>query len=114
MNVLYTLKKNSDFRRLYSRGKSSVTPCLVMYCRRNSYGYNRVGYTVSTKIGNAVTRNRAKRRLREVCRLQLPGMKTGFDIVIVARRRCVEAKYPKLNGDFINACKELGLLEAET
>ena len=114
MNVLYTLKKNSDFRRIYSRGKSAVTPCMVMYCRRNSNGHNRVGYTVSTKIGNAVTRNRARRRLREVYRLQLPKLKSGYDIVIVARKRCVEAKYPKLNSDFLQACEELELLETET
>lgn len=114
MNVLYTLKKNSDFRRLYSRGKSAVMPCMVVYCRRNPLGHNRVGYTVSTKIGNAVTRNRGRRRLREVYRLLLPQMKQGFDIVIVARKRCVEAKFPKVQNDLLKALEELGIIkEAE-
>lgn len=87
---------------------------MVMYCRRNLDGNSRVGYTVSTKIGNAVTRNKARRRLREVYRLQFPNLKSGFDIVIVARRRCVEAKFSKLNGDFLQACEELKILETET
>ena len=111
MDVRDTLKKNSDFRRLYSRGKSAVTPYMVVYCRRSPLDHNRVGYTVSTKIGNAVTRNRARRRLREIYRLNLPSMKKGYDIVVVARKRCVEAKYSKVEVGFIKACTELGLIE---
>ena len=53
MNVRCTLKKNSDFRRLYAKGKSSANRYLVVYCRRNGRGVNRMGYTVSAKLGRA-------------------------------------------------------------
>ncbi len=109
MNVRQTLKQNSDFRRLYARGKSAVTPYLVLYCRRNRLGRNRTGYTVSAKLGNAVTRNRARRRLREAYRLNAPALKEGWDLVIVARSRCVTAPWSKLNAAFLKACGELGL-----
>ena len=111
MNVRHTLKLNSDFRRLYAKGKSAVTPYLVLYVRRNRLGRNRTGYTVSAKLGNAVTRNRARRRLREVFRLNAPALKEGWDFVIVARSRCVSAPWPKLNASFRKACGELGLLK---
>ena len=110
MNVRYTLKKNSDFRRLYSRGKSAVNSYMVIYCRPNRENHCRVGYTVSTKLGNAVTRNRIRRRLREIYRLNLPALKSGYDIVIVARRRCADGKYRKMNAAFLKACGELGIL----
>lgn len=110
MNVRYTLKKNSDFRRLYSRGKSAVNSYMVVYCRKDQEKLSRVGYTVSTKLGNAVTRNRVRRRLREIYRLNLPNLKPGVDIVIVARKRCVGAKYRKMNEAFLKACSELGLI----
>lgn len=113
MNIRDTLKKNSDFRRLYSRGKSAVTPFMVVYCRHNPTDHNRVGYTVSTKLGNAVTRNRARRRLREIYRLNLPYMNKGYDIVVVARRKCVEAKYQKVDAAFVGACTELGIIEKQ-
>ena len=61
MKVRNTLKKNSDFRRLYAKGKSAVNPWLVVYCRRNRGGVNRLGYTVSVKLGHAVVRNRVRR-----------------------------------------------------
>ena len=108
-----TLKKNSDFRRLYAKGKSAVNPYLVVYCRRNRTGENRLGYTVSTKLGHAVVRNRIRRRLREIVRLNAPRLKTGWDIVLVARGRCLEAPYQKLNGAFLQACEKLELLEKE-
>ena len=107
------MKKNSDFRRLYAKGKSAVNPHMVLYCRRNSLGVNRLGYTVSTKLGHAVVRNRVRRRLREICRLNSPAMKTGFDIVVVARSRCVNARYAKMDAAFLEACGTLGLLRED-
>lgn len=111
MNIKSTLKKNSEFRRLYSKGKSAVTPYMVLYCRRNRGGENRLGYTVSVKLGHAVTRNRVRRRLREIYRLNAPALRSGWDIVIVARQRCVGARYEKMNAAFLSACAELGLLK---
>ena len=113
MNIRCTLKKNSDFRRLYSKGKSTVTPFMVVYCRRNGLDHNRVGYTVSTKLGHAVVRNRVRRRLREIYRLNSSQLKTGWDIVIVARSRCIEAEYAKMERAFLRACAELGILRGE-
>ena len=109
LNIRCTLKKNSDFRRLYSKGKSAVTPYLVVYCRRNRSDVNRLGYTVSTKLGHAVVRNRVRRRLREIYRLNAPKLKTGYDIVIVARGKCVDAKYSAMDAAFMKACRSLEL-----
>ena len=113
MDTRCTLKKNSDFRRLYAKGKSAVNPYMVLYCRRNSLGVNRLGYTVSTKLGHAVVRNRVRRRLREIYRLNSPAMKTGYDIVVVARSRCVNARYAKMDAAFLEACGTLGLLRED-
>lgn len=113
MDIRCTLKKNSDFRRLYAKGKSAVTPYMVVYCRRNNLGVNRLGYTVSTKLGHAVVRNRVRRRLREIYRLNARHMKQGWDLVVVARSRCVGAQYARMNSAFLEACGKLGLLKEE-
>ena len=116
MNSRCTIKKNSDFRRLYKKGKSAVNAYLAVYCRKNRSEENRMGYTVSPKLGHAVVRNRVRRRLREIARLNAPRLKRGWDIVVVARGRCVEAPYRKLEEAYLNACERLDLLnrEAET
>ena len=113
MNVRNTLKKNSDFRRLYTKGKSAVTPLLVLYCRKNRGDGIRAGYTVSTKLGHAVVRNRVRRRLREIVRLNTPQLRPGYDLVLVARGRAVEADYHKLERAFLTACRKLDLLREE-
>ena len=109
MKARVTLKKNSDFRRLYAKGKSAVTPCLVLYARPNRRAENRVGYTVSTKLGHAVVRNRVRRRLREIYRLNSPRLRQGFDLVVVARGRAVGAPYRALEAAFLHACETLGV-----
>ena len=111
MNVRCTLKKNSDFRRLYSKGKSAVNSYMVVYCRRNRGEANRLGYTVSTKLGHAVKRNRVRRRLREIYRLNAHRLKSGWDIVIVARSRCVSGSYWDMDRAFLSACDKLGLVK---
>ena len=80
---------------------------------RNGNGERRVGYTVSTKLGNAVTRNKLRRRLREIYRLSSPRLVGGVDMVIVARARCVDADYRKMESAFLRACGELKLLREE-
>ena len=105
-----TIKQNHEFRRLYNKGQSAVTPTMVVYCRKSRFPQNRLGITVSTKLGCAVRRNRARRRLRELFRLAQPRLKQGYDVVIVARTRAVTVAHPKLQTDFNRAMAELGLL----
>lgn len=111
MDLRVTLKKNYEFRRLYNKGKTAVTPYMVVYALKTGRNARRVGYTVSTKLGKAVVRNRARRRLREVYRLNADKLVDGADIVIVARSRCVDAQFAKLERAFLGACREAGILK---
>lgn len=106
-----TLKKNYEFKRLYNKGKSTVNPYMVVYCRKNGLSDKRVGFTVSTKIGHAVVRNRVRRRLKEIYRLNLDRLAEGVDIVVVARGRCVDADYHQLEAAFIDSCGKLGIVK---
>lgn len=81
------LTKNSDFRRAYARGKSYVSPVVVVYVLKNRVRARRVGITTSKKIGNAVQRNRSRRVIREAYRELAPSVKKGYDLVLVARGR---------------------------
>ena len=112
-NGIVTLNLNNQFRRLYQKGTSHVSPSVVMYVKQNGLAYNRLGITVSKKIGKAVVRNRAKRRLREIYRINLPVLKTGYDFVLVARGRTTTVPYPKLASDFISAAKNVGVFVSE-
>ena len=113
MKKAVTIKENRTFRRIYSKGRSAVTPFLVLYCRQNGQNHNRLGVTVSTKLGGAVVRNRARRRLREVFRLAQPEMKQGYDVILVARGRTAEGPYRKLTAAFHKGCGQLGLLKED-
>ena len=110
MKFSKSLKENSQFRRLYARGNSAVDPLLVIYCRKNNAACNRVGITVSKKLGHAVVRNRIRRRLREIYRLHEAEFRCGFDLVIVARGRAVDASFARLERAFLSLSGRLGLL----
>lgn len=112
MKQAVTLKKNHEFRRMYQKGASAVGGGMVIYCRKNRLGHNRLGVTVSVKLGNAVVRNRARRRLREVYRLNRDKLKEGYDIILVARGRTAAAPWKDLNETFFRLCRKLELLEA--
>lgn len=111
MKPAVTLKKNHEFRRLYQKGASAVAGSMVLYCRKNRLGHNRLGVTVSVKLGNAVKRNRARRRLREVYRLASPRLSQGWDLILVARGRTLTASWKELNDSFFRLSRKLGLLE---
>lgn len=86
------LNQNYMFRRLYRVGKSKVTPFFAVYVRKNRLKQNRVGITVTKKIGNAVQRNRARRVIVEAYRLLEDELPVGMDLVIVARKKAVFVK----------------------
>ena len=65
MQNTVTIKENREFSRLYRSGKLFSSDCLVIYVRKNKLGINRIGVTVSKKIGKAVVRNRVRRRIKE-------------------------------------------------
>ena len=108
MKRTMTVKENYEFRRIYAKGRSGVSPYLVVYVRPNRRGRNRLGVTVSTKLGHAVVRNRVRRRLREIFRLNQGGLAQGDDMILVARTR---AEYRELERAFLSVCGKLGLRE---
>ena len=110
MKRAVTLKENYEFRRMYQKGASAAGGCMVIYCRRNKLDHNRLGLTASVKLGHAVVRNRARRRLREVYRLHLDELAVGWDIILVARSRTVTASWKELNDTFLRLCRKLDLL----
>lgn len=110
MKQTVSLKENHLFRRAYNRGKSAADSRLALYIRRNGGKTNRLGLTVSTKVGCAVVRNRVRRRLREIYRLSEAGINTGYDVVVVARVRAASSTYRQLERSFANLADRLGLL----
>ena len=112
MKRAVTLKENHEFRRLYQKGASAVSGCMVVYCRKNKLGHNRLGITVSVKLGHAVVRNRIRRQLREIYRLHEAQFLPGWDIVVVARSRAVDAPYQKLERAYLSLADKLGLLRS--
>ena len=109
MKFSSALKLNHIFRRLYST-QGYANGMLVLYARPNRLGVNRVGITTGKKLGHAVVRNRARRRLREVYRLNEHLFKPGYDIVVVARSRCVTADFQKLTKAYLSLAGKAGIL----
>lgn len=104
------LKQNHEFRRLYNKGKSAVSPYFVLYCRQTGRGYSRLGITTGVKLGNAVKRNRIRRRIRELYRIHEVRLRPGYDLVVVARTKAIFAPHDQLRHSFLKQCGQLGLL----
>ncbi len=106
-----TLKENKDFRRLYYRGKSEASPCLVTYVMKSRRRETRIGITSGKKIGGAVQRNRARRVIRAAFS-EVEGRIIGsFDIVFVARTKTTEVKMQKVLSEMEKQLKSLGVIQ---
>ena len=112
MEFSSALKLNHIFRRLYAT-PAQANGYLVLYARRNRSTQNRVGVTVGKKLGHAVVRNRVRRRLREVYRLNEAKFAPGWDIVVVARSRCIKADFRKLTQAYLSLAEKAGILLPE-
>lgn len=106
MKFSESLKKNKEFQTVYKKGKSYGNKYLVMYLLANDLEKNRVGISVSKKVGNSIIRHRLTRLIRESYRLQEEKFQCGYDIVIVARTTSKDRTF----GEIESALLHLGRL----
>ncbi len=111
MQQTVAIKENHVFRRLYRQGKNAVSPLLAVYCKKNRLGCNRLGVTVSTKVGNAVTRNLVRRRIKEAYRMHEGEIRLPYDVIIVSRVRAASASFWDIEASLLGLLKQLQLLE---
>ncbi|MBQ6786979.1 MAG: ribonuclease P protein component [Lachnospiraceae bacterium] len=105
MKFSESLKSNRDFKNVYSNGKSYANKYLVMYVLENGTDRNRLGISVSKKVGNSVVRHRLTRLVRESYRLHEDIFNSGLDIVVVARVNAKEIDYHKMESALLHVSK---------
>lgn len=107
--MIITLKNNSQFQRVYKKGRYKVGRYIVMYVLPNRTKENRIGITTGKKFGNSVQRNRMKRLIRESYRDFQDNMETGFDIIFMARASERKASTPnnKLKAVYVPSYEEI-------
>ncbi len=113
MRHTVSLKLNHEFRRLYNKGKSAVSPYFVIYCRKTGRKESRFGITTGLKLGKAVKRNFARRRIRALYRTNEEKFIPGYDIVVVARAKVLYGRYAELERSFLRQMKQLGMMRPQ-
>ncbi|GAA0071839.1 ribonuclease P protein component [Clostridium sardiniense] len=119
--MIYRLKKNNEFRMVYRRGKSLANNLLVLYTYNNRNNknsdnefYNKVGVSVSKKVGNSVVRSRSKRLIMESYRLNEASIKKGFDFIFIARNNMKDKSFNEVERAMMNLFKKAGLYNEES
>ena len=105
-----TLRKQSDFARVYKQGKSRGGRFAVILYRRNGLKFTRTAFVASKKVGNSVQRNRARRLMRAAYRAVEPNVKKGYDIVFVARAPIIDSKEPEVERQLKKTLEGAGIL----
>lgn len=111
MKHFNSIKKNSDFQRVYRTGKSYANRLLVMYVIPTDNNDPRIGISVSKKVGNSVVRHHLTRLIRESYRLNKDKLKTGLDIVVVARVTAKEISFKNIESAYMHLCGLHNILE---
>ena len=105
MNSIISLKNSREFSQVYNHRKSLANKYLVMYILPNDRIYSRIGISVSKKVGNSVVRHRITRLIRESYRLNKHNIKTGYDIVVVARNTAKGKNFHDIESAFLHLCR---------
>ena len=106
-----SLKKNRDFQLVYKEGKSRANRYLVLYVRENGLETNRIGVSVSKKVGNSIVRHRITRLIRESYRLHEDMFNSGLDMVVVTRKNAVNCSCQEITSALLHLGKLQGILK---
>lgn len=107
------IKKNIEYKTVYNCNDSISDYNLVLFIKKNNFGYNRFGFTAAKKIKKAVQRNVIRRRLKEIVRSNENNLKEGYDIVLMARVNATESDYKGLEKSFNKLIKRKNLLKGD-
>ena len=102
MNEFKSLRKNWEFQAVYRNGKSKANRCFVMIIKKNDASSNRIGISVSKKVGNSIVRHRLTRLIRESYRLQEERFRCGLDIIVIARIGAKGKGYKEIVGAMLH------------
>ena len=105
MKNYHSLRNNREFQMVYNEGNSKANRYLVLYYRKNDLEYNRLGISVSKKVGNSVVRHRTTRLIRESYRLNQDNLKTGYDMVVIARPVAKDKNYFEIESALLHLGK---------
>jgi len=105
-----TLRKQSDFSRVYKQGKSKGCRFAVILYRRNGLRFTRTAFVASKKVGNSVERNRSRRIMRAAYRSLESRVKSGYDIIFVARAAIIGCKEPEVEKQLKRTLENAGIL----
>lgn len=111
MEKKYRLRKRREFNYTYKKGKSLANQCLVLVYRKNGQNLTRVGFSISKRYGNAVERNKIKRRLKEIYRKKLEDIRPGYDLIFIVRIGARGASFTRLENQMDNLLKRAGLFK---
>jgi ribonuclease P protein component len=92
----WRLKEESDVQRVWQEGRAFAHPLILLRVRPNNLPYTRAAFVAGKKVGNAVIRNRAKRHLREALRPRFMQLAPGYDLVLIARGKIIEASFTEI------------------
>ena len=104
-----SLKKNRDFVTVYRTGRSQADRRLVLYKLKNGTDKNRLGISVSKKVGNSVVRHRVKRLVKEAYRLEEENYRTGYDLIFVARAGAKDSSFNEIASSVKGLCRRMHL-----
>ncbi|MDR3239857.1 MAG: ribonuclease P protein component [Clostridiales bacterium] len=110
MRFTQSLKKNADFKMVYSQGQSAASRALVLYALRNASGVNRLGISVSKKVGGSVIRSRVRRLIRESYRLGEGMVVCGYDLVFIAKNSARDASFQTIQASVRHLLVKQGVM----
>jgi ribonuclease P protein component len=114
MDKMYRLKSNMEFQKIYNKGKNYWNRNLILFVKKNDLGYTRVGYTITKKIGNSVVRNRIRRQMKEVYRLNFYRIEKGYDLIFIPKKNIIDISFKELESAILHIMKLSKVIKKES